>query len=161
MLSITHGVLHKFRFQIKKIKQHTGDPATLGTAELFCLNLSNILNYQLKIKLIIEVNILSESRDFYTFSEFWIIYRMRVISERRITHNSVGYTQSTEQCSGNVPKSNRRSTVQAVPVTSTIGWQLLKRRKYTYSDFFACIALTDGKIIICSLKCYLSFSVYN
>lgn len=44
-----------FILQIKKIKKQTSDLTTVGTAELFCLNLDNIPNYQLKIKLMIEV----------------------------------------------------------------------------------------------------------
>lgn len=38
------------------IKKQFTDPATIGTAELFCLNLNDIPNCQLKIKLMIEVS---------------------------------------------------------------------------------------------------------
>lgn len=38
------------------IKKQFIDPSTIGTAELFCLNLNGIPNYHLRIKLMIEVS---------------------------------------------------------------------------------------------------------
>lgn len=41
---------------MKMLKKESGSSTAMGAAELFCLNLDSISNYQLRIKLMIEVN---------------------------------------------------------------------------------------------------------
>lgn len=82
--------------QIKKIKKQTSDLMTVGTAELFCLNLDNIPNYQLRIKLMIEVKRFATT---YVWSNLQCCV---LFLERRIADHRVGNTRSIGENRANV-----------------------------------------------------------
>lgn len=88
-----------FILQIKKIKKQTSDLTTVGTAELFCLNLDNIPNYQLKIKLMIEVKRFAMT---YEKTCGYSTVLCVLFLERRIADYRVGNTRSIGENRANV-----------------------------------------------------------
>lgn len=88
-----------FILQIKKIKKQTSDLTTVGTAELFCLNLDNIPNYQLKIKLMIEVKRFAMT---YKKTCGYSTVLCVLFLERRIADYRVGNTRSIGENRANV-----------------------------------------------------------